>query len=260
METFECIEKRKSIRKFLDTPVEWEKIGNILRAGQQAPNSGNLQDYKFVVVSDKKKIKEIAEAALQQYWIATAPIIIVVYTQPIPTTRMYGLRGEKLYSIQNSASAIENMLLAATDQKLGSCWVGAFDENRLNEILGSPDNARPQSIIPIGYPAENPKKPDRHPIVDVVYINSWKGKLVNIDLVFDDWSEVVKKKILQAKEVLEAESVKAGESILSKGKEKAKELHENLKKQVEARKKRKDREFLKKYGDDEEEILEDISQ
>ena len=260
METFDCIENRKSIHKFLDVPVEWEKIGNILKAGQQAPSSGNMQDYKFVVVTNKGKIKKIAEAALQQYWIATASVIILVYAQPVPTTRMYGLRGEKLYSIQNSAAAIENMLLAATDQELGGCWVGAFDEAKLNDLIGAPSNARPQALIPIGYPAENPKKPERNPLVDVVYIDSWKGKIVNIDIFLDNWSDVIQQKITLARDLAETKARERGKSLLAKGKEKAKEFHEKVKTQIEERKNKKEQKFIEEYGIDEDEVLDETTE
>ncbi|MHA2023662.1 MAG: nitroreductase family protein, partial [Candidatus Thorarchaeota archaeon] len=126
METFECIEKRRTVRKYLDTPVEWEKVGNILRAAQLAPSSGNVQDWRFVVVTDKTKRTALANAALKQNWMARAPVIIVVYSDSAATKRFYGLRGEKLYTIQNCAAAAENMTLAATDQGLASAWIGAF--------------------------------------------------------------------------------------------------------------------------------------
>jgi len=70
METLEAIENRRAVRNFLDTPVEWEKVGNILRAAQLAPSSGNIQDWKFVVVTDKTKRAAVANAALKQHWIA----------------------------------------------------------------------------------------------------------------------------------------------------------------------------------------------
>src|SRR3989338_6674650 len=101
METFEVIEKRRSIRKYLEVPIEWEKVGNILRAAQQAPSAGNLQDWKFVVVTDKEIRKKIANAALQQNWIEKAPVLIVVYSEPYKVKRFYGEIGEKVYSVQN---------------------------------------------------------------------------------------------------------------------------------------------------------------
>ena len=252
MDTFESIEKRRSIRNFNDVPVEWEKVGNILRAAQLAPSSGNVQDCKFVVVTDKTKRAAIANAALKQHWIAKAPVIIIIYSDPKPTQRFYGLRGEKLYTIQNSAAAAENILLAATDQGLASCWVGAFDENMINKVIGAPDTVRPQAVIPIGYSDESPEMPRRHKLVDLVYINNWKGKIVNIDLLFDDFSEVIRKKILEAKETAEEKAPIVGKKIAEKGKK----LHEKIKERIAERKKKKEKKLEKELGG-EEEVLED---
>ena len=228
METFKAIEKRRSNNKFNDLPVEWEKIGNILRAAQLAPSSGNVQDFRFVVVTDKIKRAAIANAALKQHWIATAPVIIVVYSDPSATKRFYGLRGEKLYAIQNSAAAIENILLAATSQELASCWVGAFDETMLNDVN----------------------------LVDIVYLNSWRGKIVNIDLVFDDFSDVIKNKIYEAKEAIETKAPTMGTKLVEKSKEHFDKINKRIKDNIESRKKRKEKQ-LEKEIDSEEDVLDD---
>ena len=159
MEVFECINTRRSIRNYLDIPVEWDKVGTILEAGRLAPNSGNIQDYNFIVVQDEEKRKTIAEASLRQHWMSKAPVYIVVCADLKKSERFYGVRGNRLYSIQNCAAAIENMLLTANSLGLGACWVGAFDENVVSRVLGIPDYARPQAIITIGYSDEKPKTP-----------------------------------------------------------------------------------------------------
>jgi len=239
MDTLECIEKRRSIRVFNDIPVEWEKVGNILRAGQLAPSSGNIQDWKFVVVTDKTKRAAIANAALKQHWIATAPVIIIIYSDPKPTQRFYGLRGEKLYTIQNCAAAAANMLLAATEQGLASCWVGAFDEVMINQTLGAPSNVRPQVIIPVGYSDKHNEIPQRYKLVDLTYINNWKGKVVNVDLLFDEFSGVMKKKATEAKEALAETGTSLGKELAEKGKSHVRRIHEKIKAHLEKRKQKK---------------------
>ena len=256
METLESIEKRRSVRNFNDLPVEWEKVGNMLRAAQLAPTSGNIQDWKVVVVTDKTKRAAIANAALKQHWIAKAPVIIIVYAEPSQNQRMYGLRGEKLYTIQNSAAVVQNIMLAAIDQGLASCWVGAFDETMVNSVLGAPDSVRPQAIIPVGYSDEKPNMPKRHRLVDMVYINSWKGKIVNIDLLFDDFSDVMRKKILEAKEAVAEKGPTLGKSMAEQGKSKLKQIHEKIKDHFESKKRKKDKELEQELGG-EEEVLED---
>jgi nitroreductase len=253
METFETIEKRRSVRKYLDVPVEWEKVGNILRAAQLAPSAGNLQDWRFVVVTNKDTRRKIAEAALQQSWIEQAPVIIVVFSEPHKTKRFYGEIGEKVYSVQNGAAAIENMLLAATDQGLGSCWVAAFDENMLTTLMGSPKHAKPQAIITVGYPDENPIMPTKFALYDMTFINAWGSRIANPDLVLSDWSGVIKNKIQEAKEAAKREAKPGLSALMEKGKEHAKKIQEKIKKKVEEQKEKKKKEEQKP---DDEEVLE----
>jgi nitroreductase len=256
METFDCIEKRRSIRQFKDTPIEWEKIGNILRAAQLAPTAGNIQDFKLVVVSDKNKISALANAAMKQYWITQAPILIVIYSEPDIIKKYYGLRGEKLYTVQNSAAAMENMLLAATAQGLASCWVGAFDEAVVNNILGAPDSVRPQAIIVIGYSDSQPPVPKRYKLVDIVYMNAWKSKYVNVDLMFDEFSDVGRVKIQEMAGSFKKTTPIIGKVITEKSKEGLAGIHKKIKEKIDERRKKKEEKVEKELGD-EEEVLED---
>ncbi len=178
MEVLECIKTRRSTRKFLDVPVEWDKIGTIVDAGRSAPTSGNLQNWKFIVVLDEEKRKEISEACLKQFWMERAPVHIVICSEPEKAKRFYGIRGERLYSIQNCAASAENMILTAHSLGLGSCWVGAFDEDMLKRALGIPDYARPQAIIPIGYPAEKVPTPMQYQLENLVFMEAWNRPTV----------------------------------------------------------------------------------
>jgi nitroreductase len=208
MELFECIEKRRSVRKYLDRPVEWEKVGNILRAGQHAPSAGNLQDWRFVVVTDLMTRKKIADAAYKQYWLEECPVLIVVCSDPEKTKMFYKDRGEKFYTIQNCAAAIQNMLLAATDQELGSCWVGAFDIELLKTAVAIPQHVIPHAIIALGYAAEEPVKPQMFRIDDITFIQNFNRRVANIDLALQNWGEVVRKKLHEAKEKTQKEAKK----------------------------------------------------
>lgn len=202
MDVFECIHGRRSVRKFLDIPVEWEKVGVILDAGVAAPSSGNLQNWKLIVVQDENKKKALADAALQQYWISTAPAIIVICAELRRIKQFYGVRGERLYSIQNCAAVAENMLLAAHALGLASCWVGAFDEDMVARTLSIPDDAeiRPQIMLPIGYPDETPAKPQKYPLDNITYFERWSrqniGKIKDVNSVL--WNYRVAEKGLKA--------------------------------------------------------------
>jgi nitroreductase len=200
MEVFECITTRRSVRKYLDVPVEWEKVGTVLEAGRAAPSAGNLQNWKFIVVLDKDLRHQIADAALQQSWMKDAPVHIIVCAEPKKAEQFYGLRGERLYTVQNCAAAIENMLLTAHSLNLGSCWVGAFDEEMLKRTLNIPDDVRPQAIITLGYPAEKTRAPVRYRIEDIVFLETWMNRIKDINAYFGYTSAKVQKAISKSKE------------------------------------------------------------
>ncbi|PIR13116.1 hypothetical protein COV49_03255 [Candidatus Falkowbacteria bacterium CG11_big_fil_rev_8_21_14_0_20_39_10] len=152
MDFWEVINKRKSVRSFVaDREVSDEQIEKIIEAGKKAPSAGGLRPVEILVIKDSEKKKMLARAALGQNFITQAPAVIVAVVDVEKTASVYGQRGEKLYSIQDGAAAIENMLLAATALGLSSCWVGAFDEKKVKKILGLDGDKRPQAILPIGY-------------------------------------------------------------------------------------------------------------
>ncbi|MGM5487983.1 MAG: nitroreductase family protein [Nanobdellota archaeon] len=190
METLDCIATRRSVRKYKTEDICMDDIGKILYAGHQAPSAGNLQNWKFVLVKNQETRLAIAEACYKQLWMADAPVHIVVCSRTEEVEQYYGVRGERLYSIQNCAAAIENMLIAATDLGFGSCWVGAFEEDGLRGAVGIPDNVRPQAVITIGFAAEIPKNPPWTCDIDsIVFLESYGNRLKNVDQVLGYHSE-----------------------------------------------------------------------
>ncbi len=152
----EVIKKRCSVRRYQATPVPEEAIGQLLEAARWAPSAGNLQPWFFYVVRSQGVKECLAAAALEQRFIAQAPVVIVVCAEPERSGRVYGERGRRLYCYQDTAAAVQNILLAATAMGLGTCWVGAFHEDRVRECLAVPPHRVPVAIIPVGYPAEEP--------------------------------------------------------------------------------------------------------
>jgi nitroreductase len=201
MEVLECIKTRRSIRKFLDVPVEWDKVGQIVDAGRCAPNAGNLQNWKFIVVLNEDTRKKLAEACLQQLWMAKAPVHIIICSEPDKAKRFYGIRGERLYSIQNCAAAVQNMLLTAHSLGLGACWVGAFDEDMIKRAVDVPDYARPQAVIPVGYPAEKIPTPMQYQLENLVFIEKW-GLRLDVDEYLGYTSAVVQDMIEKGKKAI----------------------------------------------------------
>lgn len=162
MDVLEAILKRRSIRKFKNKEIEREKIEKLKEALIWAPSAGNLQARKFYFVFNEKKKKELARAALNQDFISQAPLVIVGCCD-LEKISWYGERGKNLYTICDVSAAIENLMLVAVEEGLGTCWLGAFDEEKVFEILNLPKNEKPIVIVPVGYLKETPEPPEREP-------------------------------------------------------------------------------------------------
>jgi nitroreductase len=143
-----------------DREVPEQAINGLFDALLWAPSAGNLQSRKFYFVIDTGTKKKLAKAALGQDFISRAPLVVVACTDRRISTR-YGDRGVNLYSIQDAAASVMNMMLVAHELGLGTVWVGAFNEFDVFEILDLPENLRPVAIIPVGYPARTPPAPPR---------------------------------------------------------------------------------------------------
>ena len=156
MDVYEAIHSRASVRDYTGEEVPQGAVERILSAAVRAPTAGNLQPWRFFVVRDRAVRRLLAGAALGQAFVERAPLVIVVCADLEVCARGYGSRGESLYSIQDTAAAVENILLCATAEGLGACWVGAFDEDMVCEALSLPGSLRPLAPIPLGRPAARP--------------------------------------------------------------------------------------------------------
>ncbi|MFX1597516.1 MAG: nitroreductase family protein [Promethearchaeota archaeon] len=169
MDVFEAIKGRKSIRRFNSKEVSDEELRMILDAAIRAPSAGNIQPWSFIVVKNPNKRRDLARAAYGQMFIAEAPLVIAVCADERASGRGYGSRGRSLYCIQDTAAAIQNILLATYALGLGSCWVGAFSEDAAREVVETPPEVRPIALIPIGHPAEKPYATGRKSLNSVVH-------------------------------------------------------------------------------------------
>lgn len=160
MSILRLIKERRSIRDFLDKDIPEDIIDKLIDALIWAPSAGNLQSRKFYFVKEERLKKQLASAALNQRFIAEAPLVVVGCTDSRIYSR-YGDRGVNLYSIQDVACSIMSMMLLAWENGLGSVWVGAFREADVAEILDLPHNLRPVAIVPVGYPSRIPLAPPR---------------------------------------------------------------------------------------------------
>ncbi|HBT20085.1 MAG TPA: nitroreductase family protein [Peptococcaceae bacterium] len=154
-DVFEVIRERRSIRAFKPQNIPDEIVAKLLEAACRAPSAGNLQPWKFYVVKNEEIKKKLSAAAFNQSFVAQAPVVIVVCALPEESASRYGERGRSLYCIQDTAAAVQNLLLAAWALGIGSCWVGAFDEQMAASVLGLSKKERPVAIISLGYPRKD---------------------------------------------------------------------------------------------------------
>lgn len=175
MNLLETIDKRFSCRSYKSKQVKEEDLRLVIEAAIKAPNAGNLQDFRFLVVKNAEKKEEIVKAALDQKWMNQAPLFIVICSDKTNIERFYKKRS-RLYSIQDCAVAAENLMLAATSVGLSTCWVGAFDEEEVKRILRLPDNAEPYAIITLGYSNEATTERKRYSIDNFVYFEEYGNR------------------------------------------------------------------------------------
>lgn len=169
MDVMTAIKERRSIRRYSQQPVEDEKLLKVLEAARLSPSAKNAQAWKFIVVRDKKAIAKIASTSKYTF-IGQAPIILVSCGTEAESVM---LCGQYRYTVDLSI-ATAYMILEAYEQGLGTCWIGSFDETKVKEILGIPENVRVVAITPLGYPLEVPVQRPRKSLEDIVCYELYK--------------------------------------------------------------------------------------
>ncbi len=166
IDLFKTIYDRRCYRRYKDAPVEQEKIEALIKVAVQAPSAGNLQPWEFIITKNQDLKQKIMRASRNQSFITQAPVLITVCANCRASEKVYGPRGKELYCLQDTAAAMQNMLLAIHALGLGACWVGEFDEAEVRKILEIPEFVRPVAILTVGYPEGDVKKPER---------DDWRG-------------------------------------------------------------------------------------
>lgn len=184
MDVFEAIKSRRSVRKFLDAPVEPEKLQAVLEAVRLAPSWSNMQCWRFIVVQDSQIRSRISDLSHVEAYFATreykknpsqkalarAPVVIVACADPALSGSLWGMQ----YYMTDLGIAAENLMLAAHAVGLGTVFVGVFEEEKLRELLGIPSNVKIVGLFPLGYPEEVGKSgPPRKPLSEIVNYGSW---------------------------------------------------------------------------------------
>ncbi len=170
MDFWRTVETRYSVRSFdVNADVSPETVERLLATAIRAPSAGNRQPWHYYVVRDRSLRRGLSTAAYNQAFISQAPVVIVVCADAQKSAQRYGKRGQELYCLQDTAAAIEHILLGAVALGLGGCWVGAFDEGQASSVLDLPRRHRPIAILPIGKPIGEPtRRTGRQPLDTVV--------------------------------------------------------------------------------------------
>jgi len=164
MDTLQAIFERRSIRKYKREAIPDEHLKQILEAGRQAPSAANRQPWHFVVIREAEQKQRVAEACNGQTWMADASCILVALGLPAASSKWYRV---------DVAIALENMVLAARSLGYGTCWIGAFDPEKVKAVCQIPPEAEVVACTPLGVPDAKPAARARKPWEQVFSAESY---------------------------------------------------------------------------------------
>jgi len=178
-ELLDLIKVRQSDRSYTDRKVEKEKAERIMEAARLAPSACNAQPWKFILIDDPEKLKQLSIAASAKLlgmntFVDQAPLQIVVIREKANiTSRIGGTIKKKDYSLIDIGIASEHICLQAAAEGLGSCMIGWFDEEMVRNVLDIPDSKRVELLITIGYPGKETREKRRKPGSEVISNNKY---------------------------------------------------------------------------------------
>ena len=150
MDVHEAIRTSRSVRSYSPRPIEPDKFQHLLQALRYAPSACNFQPWQFVLIQDQDLRRRVALACNEQKWMAQAPLIVVGCGL---SDQAYKTMGGKHNTADIDVTiALDHLTLAAVAQGLGSCWIGAFDEQAVKDAIAVPDDVRVVALMPVGYP------------------------------------------------------------------------------------------------------------
>ncbi len=167
MDLLELAKKRYSVRAYKSTPVEDEKLKEILEAARMAPTGSNQQAFQLIVVHTKGREEELRRI-YDKDWFVQAPIIICACATTSP-----GQSYDEGRSYRNVAIVMDHLILAATNLGLGTCWIGAFDPKAARDILGLPEEVKPIVFATVGYSDDEPRPKVRKSIDELIRYEHW---------------------------------------------------------------------------------------
>lgn len=164
MEFSDLITKRYSVRAYRSDPVEDDKLKRVLEAARLAPTACNLQPFQLIVIHTQGREHELRRIYKAE-WFTQAPIVICACAMP---SQAWTRRDGKCYDEVDTTVAMDHLILAAANEGLGTCWIGAFDLSAAREVLGIPENIEPIAFTPLGYPADAPREKTRKCLEELV--------------------------------------------------------------------------------------------
>lgn len=169
MTVLEAIKKRYSCRNYIEKSIEKEKLDQVLEAARLAPSAKNLQDWRFVVVTDKAQKRKLVEAANNQIFLEKAGAIIVACT-----ISDYMMWCGQPAGVIDVAIALEHICLQATELGLATCWIGSFYPEKVKSILNIPNDIAIVELMALGYPADRPNMSGREPVEKIACLETWQ--------------------------------------------------------------------------------------
>ncbi|EKD52437.1 MAG: nitroreductase [uncultured bacterium] len=157
----QCIFNRRSVRKLKADTLPKEDVELMLACLEAAPNAGNLQPWSFYVVTNQAVKDELCQLSFNQEVVKQAPVVFVVCAKPEISATQYGEAGRNLFCLQDTAAAVQNLLLAAASMDYGAVWIGVIKEKEIADCLHLAQDERPVAIIPVGCANEEPCQAER---------------------------------------------------------------------------------------------------
>jgi nitroreductase len=163
------VQRRYSVRDYKPEMVRDEELNQVLEAARLAPTAANRQPFQLIVIRTQGREEELRRI-YNRDWFVHAPLLICACSVP---GGAWTREDNKNYAVVDVAIVMDHLILAATDQGLGTCWVAAFNAAAAHEILGIPDDVEPIAFTPLGYPADQPKQKERMPLEALVRYDHW---------------------------------------------------------------------------------------
>jgi len=172
MNVFEAIKTRRSVRKYKPQPIPEDHVMQIMTAAQLAPSAGNRQPWRFILVKDPETKKQLGTIARNQTWISDAGVIVAALAMDKKNPEVYERWAER-----DVMTAVEHMVLAAWELGYGTCWIGAFNEEQVKELLKVPREMTVINLLPIGVPDQTPEPRGRKSLGELFHLDRWGNPL-----------------------------------------------------------------------------------